>query len=52
MEMRDNLQVHVTKEIGATLEEIGYYVKYFTDNYRDEDMRRLYIQYLNAIKKL
>jgi hypothetical protein len=52
MEMRDSLVVYVTKEIGVTLEEIGYYVKYFTDNYCDDDMRRLYAQYLQAIKKL
>lgn len=35
MEMRENLVVYVSKEIGVTLEEIGYYVKQFTDSYCD-----------------
>jgi hypothetical protein len=52
MEMRESLVVYVTKEVGVTLEEIGYYVKQLVDNYRDEDMRRLYAQYLLAIKRL
>lgn len=50
--MRQNLVVYVTKEIGVTLEEIGYYIKQLVDNYCDEDMSRLYAQYIQAIKKL
>lgn len=50
--MREKLVVYVSKEIGITLEEIGGYIKYFTECYSDEDMRRLYGQFLQAVRKL
>jgi hypothetical protein len=52
MQLREDLSLYVSKEIGIVLEEIGYYVKYLSEHYQDEDMRRLYVHYLTAIKKL
>jgi hypothetical protein len=52
LDMREKLVVYVSKEIGITLEEIGGYVKHFTERYCDEDMRRLYAQFLQAVRKL
>ncbi len=52
LDMREKLVVYVSKEIGITLEEIGTYIKHFTENYCDQDMRRLYAQFLQAVRKL
>jgi hypothetical protein len=50
--MRERLVVYVSKEIGITLEEIGGYIKHFIEYYSDEDIRRLYVQFLQAVRKL
>jgi hypothetical protein len=52
MMIGEEMVVHVSKNIGIVLEEIGYYLKCLLEMYRDDDMRIYYTKFLIAIKKL
>ena len=44
--------VHVSKNIGIVLQEIGYYLKCLLEMYQDDDIRIYYAKFLTALKKL
>ena len=46
------MMVRIKKQVGVVLEQIAYYLRSVMEEYKDENLERYYVQYLNALKKL
>jgi hypothetical protein len=51
LKFREKVTIAVKEEFKIVLEEIAYYLRSITEQYKDKNIERYYAKYLSALKK-